>query len=296
MNSKRVYFTRPTSSNGFARPSIMALMRCLRKDGWAISHEGRPPPPGSLAVGWGHVPHNRMLQRNGVRLLLLELGYIDRHNWYSLQFDGICRTGLAPIPDDRGDRWKRVFDGHIKPWRDRPDGDIVIVGQIETDANVQGHDIVQFYWDAAEKLRPFGRVVFRPHPSPRFRMPRLPDWLPIAGPGFTMKRFAEGAGVRRDLIDSFLDQARAVVTLSSNTAVEAVFAGVPTIAMSPRSMAWDVTSHTLDRLPEPVDRQDWFERLAWKQWTFEEIEDGTAWDTIKAGLDIPYHRNRFSDT
>ena len=89
--------------------------------------------------------------------------------------------------------------------------------------------------------------AFRPHPAGDnpTRLPTASTW----------------AGVGKALV------------YASSVAVQTVIAGIPTVTLDPRSMAWDVTAHvphetwTGDRLP-------WAHRLAWCQWSWTEIAEG----------------------
>ena len=78
------------------------------------------------------------------------------------------------------------------------------------------------------------------------------------------------------------------VTLNSSIGVDTVMQGIPTVTMDGAAMAWDVTSHTIpeERFYEELgkangfaairpDRRPWLEWLAWTQWHWDEIRDGT---------------------
>ena len=69
--------------------------------------------------------------------------------------------------------------------------------------------------------------------------------------------------------------AAVVVTFNSNTGVDAVLAGKPTVTMDAGAMAWPVTDHVLGQHGE-YDRESWAYRMAWKQWRDEEISSGDA--------------------
>lgn len=87
-------------------------------------------------------------------------------------------------------------------------------------------------------------------------------------------------GDPRPLADRFKD-CHAVVTWTSNVAVEAVCAGVPVITSS-ESAAWTMAGWigSLERAihtpPQPANREQWLSVLAYGQWTLEEIARGEA--------------------
>ena len=70
-----------------------------------------------------------------------------------------------------------------------------------------------------------------------------------------------------------------VVTFNSNTGVEGVLAGVPTVTMDEGAMAYPVTGHKLVDIVTP-DRMAWAYALAWKQWRMEEMFSGVCWDVV----------------
>lgn len=190
--------------------------------------------------------------------------------WYSLAWNGLNGRGKAPPVDDGGARWRKYFDGLLKPWKSSGDA-VVIMGQVPGDASIEGVNMQRWYADAIEACKRFGLpVYFRPHPV---AIERGHTEVP--------------AGVQSlggSLADA-LARARYVITYNSNSGVDAVLAGVPTIACDEGSMAWPVAGHGLDAQPPMPDRAQWAYRLAWRQWKREEIEAGMAWDYLRGGLD-----------
>ena len=77
-----------------------------------------------------------------------------------------------------------------------------------------------------------------------------------------------------------LGLAKMVVTYNSNSGVDAVLAGVPTVTYDEGAMAWDVTSHNVGYLVTP-ERNEWCYRMAYTQWSPEEISNGEAWEHLK---------------
>ena len=82
------------------------------------------------------------------------------------------------------------------------------------------------------------------------------------------------------LSDQLLD-CHALVTHSSNIAVEAIIAGVPAVVHSDCA-AISVSESRLDRIEKPKmpDRELWLANLAYTQFTFHEILNGTVIDLI----------------
>lgn len=104
-------------------------------------------------------------------------------------------------------------------------------------------------------------------------------------------RSKPAAGAPSEPLDSALGRAYAIVTHSSNIAVEAVVAGVP-VFVAPTSAAAPVGETELSRIEQPrrPERQAWLNHLAYSQFTFEEIATGEAWRLLQE-----YEQRSFSE-
>lgn len=212
-----------------------------------------------LCACWGWRLGKRLMQA-GHKVLVLERGYIgDRFSYTSLGWNGLNGYASFPIYQSANqDRFTKV-GGVIRPWK--TDGDeILILGQVPTDASLKGLNLFPKYAEWANKAKEaYGKkVVFRPHPDvvKRGQVKEVPG-VPLS----------EGS-----LEDAF-SRAFLCITFNSNSSVDAVLAGVPTITMDRGSMAWEVTSHSFIELRRP-DREKWAYNLAHTQWTIPEIESG----------------------
>jgi hypothetical protein len=233
----------------------------LQRHGWRTEMATRYAPSDLLVV-WG-VRRPAMIesQKEHGQVCVLERGYLgDRFQYSSVSFGGGLNgraTFRGPMTDPT--RFEALFADQLQPWRPVVErGRALLIGQVDGDASLRGLDVHAFYVTATDSLKRRGwSVTFRPHPqSDRHRGPP-------AGP------------LARDLAMHDL-----VVTLNSNTAVESVLAGVPTIALDVGSMARPVTGHTLEgRVPTP-DRLPWAHALAWCQWTKAEMADGSCWAAV----------------
>jgi len=200
--------------------------------------------------------------------LILEAGYLgDRlTGWASAGWNGLngrAEFHNADSPGDRAARWCRL----LQPCRAFGAGTVVIMGQVAGDQAWHGVDPATWYRRTYALVKEAtGRpVYFRPHPFGGSQNHGMEE---IAGS-----------------LDEALALAGGVVTFNSNAGVDAVLAGVPTIAADPGSMVWGLVPSAPPF--EPVDsgaRLRWLERLAYCQWTAEELRDGTAWDHIGKGL------------
>lgn len=90
-------------------------------------------------------------------------------------------------------------------------------------------------------------------------------------------RLIDGNSLAPDLEDCW-----ALVTFMSNTAVEAVLAGIP-VFVTGRSAASRMGLDDRSRIESPVmpdGREQWAWNLAANQWTLDEIRSGAAWRAI----------------
>lgn len=222
-----------------------------------------------IVVCWGW-RRGQTLVRPGRRVLVMERGYVgNRFKWTSMAWDGLNGRGTVPAVNDGGDRWNKHFASYMWPWR--LDGEIVtIMGQVPGDQSIAGVDMDAWYRKAAAACSRFGEVVFRHHPICTERGLREPKLDGV--------RIVDGS-----LLDA-LSKSKCVVTYNSNSGVDAVLAGIPTIVCDHGSMAWEVATQGLESELRRPDRSDWCSRIAWRQWQREEIEAGEPWEYLKEYL------------
>lgn len=246
-------------------PWAKAFEAGLKKHGF-VTQVTRNPARCDLLVLWGV---RRTAAINAQKLIggevcILERGYLgDRFKWTSVSFGGgLNGKGIFRGPFHDGSRWETHFSHLMRPWKGLSGGYALILGQVPQDMSVKGINLQGFYAKAAKAFGDVGFIVkFRPHPKvPRDR----------------------SSGVSRlgGELSAALDGAAVTISHNSNSSVEAVLAGVPSVTMDRGSMAWDVTGHEL-KFPEMPDRTNWAWALAWKQWQLEEMQSGFCWDAIR---------------
>jgi hypothetical protein len=217
--------------------------------GWRVGRAYRAALDGGL-------PHE---------VLVAERGYLgDRFAFTSLGWNGLNgradfnveRFGLSPAP-------RRDFGVAALPWktpRALPRR-VLLLGQVRGDMalRVAGIDLEAWLavW-AARWASAGSSVAFRPHPKDAgLRVPGAE----ALDPGYSL--------------GSQLAEADLAATVNSNSAVEAVLAGVPTVTADRGAMAWPVTSRPGAQAITP-ERDAWLARLTWCQWSEDELADGSA--------------------
>lgn len=221
-----------------------------------------------LHVFWGmRRSWGKAALQAGKKCLVVERAYLgDRFKWHALGFNGL--NGLADfcnesVPDDR---WRKYWRHTAEPWKESGDY-ALIIGQVPGDAALRGLDVGEWVGSVVEEARQrFGKVYFRPHPLAR---------KPVRVPGVEV--------MGGDLAKA-LSGASAVITYNSNTAVDAVMAGVPAICFDRGSMAWDVCSHSISEPLYRGDRDDWGRKIAYAQWLPEELSSGAAWRHLRESV------------
>lgn len=229
-------------------------------------------PDCDLAVFWSHnakpiIEHQR---RAGKDYLVMERGYIgDRMQWTSLGFNGLNGRAEFHAEDSPGDRWDRHFGPEwLKPWKEGGDY-VLLIGQVPGDASVKhSNHFGWLQWMANQIAFEYPGVPIRHRPHPiNVRRRAL---QPIDGTEMSTRPLAED-----------LAGAICAVTFCSNTGVDALLAGTPVVAFDPGSMVWGMGPDNVQDPPRRPDRTQWAWDMAYKQWTWPEIESGTAWDHLR---------------
>jgi hypothetical protein len=217
--------------------------------------------------GWRRAKRLRVMSK-GKPVLVVERGYVgDRFQWTSLGWNGLNRRAVFPKPRMPGDaRTAELCEIlNMPPWQPKPDGYALILGQVQSDQACQNVNLGYQYRAWAQFLWQRGiEVKFRPHPMGRGQACPFPRAM------FTRGTLAE-------------DLAGAAFSISwnSNSSVDSVLAGVPSVTFDEGAMAWEVTSHSLQEPVTMPSRTEWAAQLAWCQWQPSELADGSAWKAVR---------------
>jgi hypothetical protein len=231
---------------------------------------------------WG--VRNKPAMASGERCLVLERGYfLNRFRWTSAGFGGL--NGRADFRTENAGSERAAPHLHlVKPWRGHHDGAyVLLLGQVYGDAAVSNVDFPKWLAATARDLVRAGhRVRVRYHPLEPKRAP-LPR-----------ENVVESADTP---LSVDLAGAKWCVSYNSNSGVDAVLAGIPTVTVDKGAMAWDVTGHDPVTPPPMPDRTRWFERLAFCQWHEDaeagaaELSSGAMWEHLRSGI-APVARKR----
>ena len=256
MSFKVAIFTRGIKTHSYKYEQAFA--DGLRSHGHKILYcsWGREPDVDiDLAVIWSikDIHTINYLKERNIDYVVLERGYIgDREKWTSCGFNGL--NGHADFCNNNSDD-KRLHhvQKYMKPIRKTTGGRIVIMGQVASDSSVKHIGFNKWLKDTYDYYKHHG-VVYRPHPLER--EPYIP----------------EGLTVLEGTLEHAINNARMVITLNSNSSVDALLAGVITISCDLGSMIHNIGLFS---------RKQWLKDMSYTQWTIEEMESGETWNHLK---------------
>lgn len=234
------------------------------------------PRPGvdvGLAYGWGHPETFRQYRDGGRHFVHIDLG------WWQRKPDGRPLDGYHKVVVDARNPAPDIISGgaarfqglgiKIAPWRESG-RHIVLAGMSEKSAGTWGFRALEWEQLTIDLLRKLTSrpIIYRPKPS-------WPGARPIQGVGFS-----GGA----EPIEKALDGAHALVAFNSNTAVDALLAGVPISVSTGPCLKLSTALAEIEHPRRPEGREALMEAIAWQQWSIEEMRIGACWDWLRGQL------------
>lgn len=265
--------------SGRSRTVALAMSEGLQRHGWQASVQvGFHGVTADLAIGYGWLQRRIFdsYKGSGASFLYVDMGYWNRKpkgaprdGHHKVVLNGWCpsKTMRHGMPRDR-------FSKLNIPTHSQPRGaNIVLAGMSAKSALDHGYAIEQWDRDALLALHKISnrQIVYRPKPS----------WegaKPIPGATFD--------DIQRP-IEATLASAHALVTRHSNTAIDALCAGVPYYceAGAAVSLAMPAIREIETAEPAPLEaRLGLLADIAYLQWTPAEMRAGLCWDYYKGLL------------
>ena len=181
---------------------------------------------------------------------------------------------------ERGDPWFYVDHGYFR--RGHTDGyyRVTFRGYQKTAIEDRPAD----RWDALKLptgKTPRGPDVVMAPPAPNVQGVFGPYWPPDLN---TDRKLLVSKKDGKPWFEKF-KSAHMLVTYNSIAAVEAVLRGVPVMTFG-ESAAQVFSSPAVEQpfTPDPAERERWAHSLAYGQFTLQEMQDGIAWQTLRAYL------------
>jgi hypothetical protein len=234
-----------------------AFISGLKANGFHVLHRqlpAEPPKPGDVLVIWNRYSVQEQTadtwEKQGGTVLVAENGYCGRdangHQLYALAVHG--HNGSGTWRAGGPERWERL-GLELKPWRAR--GEHVLVCPNRHFGMKDLAMPVGWEQETVKRLRQHTKRPVRVRPHPQNSAPAVP-------------------------LAAELERCHAVVVWASSAGVHALLAGVPVIALSKWWICKAAASPDVSTVeaPPPPERRPVFERLAWAQWTVEEIARG----------------------
>lgn len=189
----------------------------------------------------------------GRPVLVADWGYLARVNHagqaavghWQISLGGLNQIPTFACPPDRFD----ALGLDLVERGGDPDGYVLVCGQVPGDA-AHGMQADEYRAWLSDQVGRYENIVYRPHPRGGIDLPGIES-------------------DRRPLTES-LSGARLVVTYNSNVGHEALMAGVPVAASGPAAYA----ELAGEALPTAAMRRAYFNRVAYGQWTRDEMRSG----------------------
>lgn len=254
-------------------PIFNSFKEGLQKLGHDVTHH---TGKGDVAVIWSVLWYGRMSSNYSIwqkyrnqnkPVIVLEVGALKRDTTWKIGVNGI-NLGAYCVNTDKDASRINSFGLTLDPWRT---GDnIIICGQHDKSQQWQGNKpLDQWVNDTVIKLRKHTTRPIKLRPHPRCPIRNIP-------------------GIQIDTTTPFKDDLKnawAVVNWNSNPGIESIIHGVPAF-VGPTSLASPVANIDLANIENPLlpDRQQWFNNLAWTEWTQEEMSAGIPQEYIIASF------------
>lgn len=198
-----------------------------------------------------------------VPVMVIDAGFVRREAYWQIGLNGLNWITPSQVINDR---WQKLGVDIVK--HRKPGGvHVLVCGQKPGDAQ---HGIDPERW-AEEVITEIRRhttreVVWRPHPGANTSL-RSADRI----------SYAAGNPIAHDL-----ESAHCVVTYNSNSGHDALLAGVP-VFCDPCAIYAECANLDLAEIESPKlpARSRYFYRLAYSQWTIDEMESGDPLAFIK---------------
>lgn len=200
-------------------------------------------------------PAVRAYTQHGIPAVVADWGYLKRvsepseaeRGYYQVGIGGLNAVPPFDCPSDRFD----ALGLTVAPRGGDPKGYVLVCGQVPGDA-AHGMDANAYISWLRETISQYPEAVYRPHPRGGVDLPGIESHT---GP-----------------LSEALAGARLVVTWNSNVGHDALLAGVPVVAHGPAAYS-ELAGETL---PSVDPRREYFHRVAYGQWTLDEMRSGVC--------------------
>ena len=245
----------------------------LREVGYEVV-EGRAEQAGhgDLILGWNAYgttyDQMRNADKHGAQSMVFEEGYVRNihgEKYFAVALGGHNGHGRWNVG---GPERLAGWNLHLEPWR-RHGNHILVCGQ-----RGFGYNAMAMPTDWPDKI--VGRlrtltnrpIYFRPHPKRRATMPKSGAYDKVLDFGIDLK--------------VQLSDAWACVVYTSNSATNALLAGVPALFDGPDIVTSPASLRGIESVDRPplLDRTRGLQKMSWAQWSEKELRTGVAFKCL----------------
>jgi len=276
-------------------------------------NEMEPNAPIGCMFGYGgkNQPHHtkgrrrdlvERAKKKGIHIITFDGGILSsfgntithpKHHWrvslYSPMNNGDFLSDNSP--DDRWEMMKKLWNVKHEAWRkSNQDDPILFVLQPKDNWSMDELDPIDWFMGVYEKLRPATsrKFLIRPHPNHMAQMIKRKNEFPEDCELLEGKSHWVGDEKKyyRFNFQEVISNCHAVVTHNSTASVDSCVRGIPTFCTSDLALCWPVANKDLNNIetPEYPDRTQWVNDIGYKQWTTDEIRNGTVFKRFKEKL------------
>lgn len=223
-------------------------------------------------------------QADNKRVIVLEIGTLVRNHTWRLGINGINRDAQWADYWDIGSQRAKHLGLSLDPWQDNDKEFITIATQRPDSLQWKNMPSVETWlYEIINKVKMYTKrpIVIRPHPRDS-----ITNWQNVAQINPNVYFDTPKSIGKHDHVNfkDILERTHVLINYCTSPAIEAVMRGVPVIVGEP-SMAYDMTS-TIENIETPYkaneqDRQIWFDKICYTEWTVDEIAGGKPWERLR---------------
>jgi hypothetical protein len=241
-------------------------------------------------------------KKKGIHIITFDGGILSsfgntithpKHHWrvslYSPMNNGNFLSDNSPA--DRWEMMKKLWNVKYEPWRkSNQDDPILFVLQPKDNWSMNELDPIEWFKGVYDKIRPATdrQFLIRPHPNHMAHIEERIKEFPEDCKVIIGQKFFSGDEKKyyRFNFQEAIANCHAVVTHNSTASIDSCVRGIPTFVTSDLAICWDVANKDLNNIetPEYPDRDQWVRDIGYKQWTEEEIRNGTVFKRFKEKL------------
>lgn len=213
-------------------------------------------------------------KKNNDKLIIIELGFINRDKYYSIGYDHISNFGIYPDFPNNSERLKKL-NLNIQEINYKKEGYILLCTQLPWDTQVQDINYDEWIINTIKSINNYTKkkIIIRIHPKHSKRK------------NFTyydqkfFKHYNLNIEISKNDLNTDLENCYCVVAYNSTVLLDAILKGVPIIAGSTTSIVSDIAVKDIkliENLPKftKEDIIKCFTKISYKQWNVDEIKKG----------------------